>query len=81
MGCGVPLEFNLLGYGTHRHYPTPAFWEEAAAVGNPVIIGWDAHSAPWLEQPQLELDADAYLKSLGLKRIETLTLIRPHPKA
>ena len=77
--CGVPLEYNLLGYGTHRHYPTHAFWEEAAVVGNKVILGWDAHAPSWLEQPQLEADADAYLKSLGLKRIETLTLVRPHP--
>ena len=78
--CGVPLEFNLLGYGTHRHYPTPAFWEEAAVVGNKVILGWDAHDAEWLEQPRMELDADAYLKSLGIQRIETLTLVRPKAK-
>ena len=76
-GCGVPVEFNLLGYGTHRHYPTRAFWEEAAVVGNKVILGWDAHAASWLKQPQMELDADAYLRELGLQRIETLTLVRP----
>lgn len=78
LSCGVPLEFNLLGYGTHRHYPTPAFWEEAAVVGNPVILGWDAHDASWLEQPHMERDADAYLKSLGIQRIHTLDLVRPH---
>lgn len=77
--CGVPLEYNLLGYGTHRHYPTPAFWEEAAAVGNKVIIGWDAHAPSWLAQPWLEAEADAFLKQLGLKRVETLTLVRPRP--
>jgi histidinol-phosphatase (PHP family) len=79
--CGVPLEYNLLGLGTHRHYPNPIFWEEAAAVGNKVILGWDAHAPSWLEQPQLEADADAFLRSLGLRRIETLTLVRPHPVA
>lgn len=78
--CGVPLEYNLLGLGTHRHYPNPVFWEEAAAVGNPVILGWDAHSSAWLEQPALEQEADAFLRSLGLRRIETLTLVRPHPQ-
>ena len=77
--CGVPLEYNLLGYGTHRHYPTPAFWEEAAAVGNKVILGWDAHAPSWLEQPWLEAEADAFLRSLGLRRVEALTLVRPHP--
>lgn len=78
--CGVPLEYNLLGYGTGRHYPTPAFWEEAAVVGNKVIIGWDAHAPSWLEQPQLEFDANEFLKELGLCRIDTLTLVRPHAK-
>ena len=78
--CGVPLEFNLLGYGTGRNYPTPAFWEEAAVVGNPVIIGWDAHSPAWLAQPELEAKAIAFLDSLGLCRVDTLTLVRPHPR-
>ena len=78
--CGIPLEYNLLGYGTHRHYPTPAFWEEAAAVGNKVILGWDAHAPSWLEQPAMEAEAIAFLDSLGLRRIETLTLVRPHPR-
>lgn len=77
--CGVPLEYNLLGYGTHRHYPNPIFWEEAAAVGNKVILGWDAHAPSWLKKQHLETEANAFLKSLGLNRIETLALIRPHP--
>lgn len=77
--CGVPLEFNLLGYATGRHYPRPAFWEEAAAVGNKVILGWDAHATGWVAQPDLEIKAAAYLDSLGLHRIDTLTLVRPHP--
>ena len=78
--CGVPLEYNLLGLGTHRHYPNPIFWEEAAAVGNKVILGWDAHASSWLEQPALEAEAEGFLCSLDLKRVETLTLVRPHAK-
>jgi hypothetical protein len=31
-------------------------------------------------QPELEARGDAFLRSLGLTRIETLTLIRPHAK-
>ena len=78
--CGVPLEYNLLGAGLGRNYPTPSFWEEAAAVGNQVIIGWDAHSPSWLEQPELEAEAVAFLDSLGLCRVDTLTLVRPRPR-
>lgn len=76
-GYGVPIEFNLLGFIDHRHYPTPAFWEEAAVVGAPVILGWDAHAVAWMNQPQREAEAMAYLDSLGLKRIDFLTLIKP----
>ncbi len=76
--CGVPLEFNLLGYGDHRSYPCRAFWEEAATVGNKVILGWDAHSAEWLTRESLGTQASALLEELGLCRVDTLTLVRPH---
>ncbi len=75
--CRVPLEFNLLGFGTGRHYPNRAFWEEAAAVGNKVILGWDAHAAGWFAQPELEVRAKAYLAELGMTPVECLTLVRP----
>lgn len=77
--CGVPLEFNLLGFGTNRHYPHPAFWEEAAVVGNDVLLGWDAHSPSWLEQSELAAQAHTFLASLGLTCRETMPLVRPHP--
>ncbi len=76
--CGVPLEYNLLGHITHRHYPRAAFWEEAAAVGAACILGWDAHDPHWVEQPAAEETAAAYLASLGLRRVDCIPLIRPH---
>jgi len=39
----VPLEINLLGIRTDRHYPNPLFWEIAGEVGSPVTFGSDAH--------------------------------------
>lgn len=75
--CGVPLEYNLLGLNTGRHYPRRAFWEEAALVGNKVILGWDAHQREGLTIPDAEARAEATLRELGLTRIDTLTLIRP----
>ena len=41
----VPLEINLLGIRTHRHYPNMKFWEIAGQVGNTVVCGSDAHAA------------------------------------
>lgn len=76
-GMGVPLEFNLLGFIEHRHYPRHAFWEEAAVVGNEVILGWDAHSPNWMKQPEKVAEARVYLGALGLTVIDSLQLLDP----
>lgn len=39
----LPLEINVLGLVTNRHYPNEAFWRIAGEVGNQAIIGMDAH--------------------------------------
>ncbi len=74
---GMPLEFNLLGFIQNRHYPRRAFWEEAAAVGNEVILGWDAHDPTWMNQPEKEAEAHAYLRELGLTVTDQLFLVDP----
>lgn len=73
----LPIEFNLLGFIQNRHYPRREFWEEAAVVGNEIILGWDAHSANWLKQPEEEGRARNYLTSLGLSIADELTLVDP----
>jgi histidinol-phosphatase (PHP family) len=40
---GIPLEINLLGLRTDRHYPRPFFWQIAGEEGCTVILGCDAH--------------------------------------
>lgn len=76
--CGVPLEINLLGIGTGRHYPREAFWEEAAAVGNTVVIGWDAHARDWMRHAEYAAAGEDLAARLNLRRLDYLTLIRPH---
>ena len=39
----IPLEINLLGLRTNRHYPRPHFWQIASEEGCKVILGCDAH--------------------------------------
>ncbi len=39
----VPLEVNLLGYDSLRHYPNSVFWALAGDIGCDVILGSDAH--------------------------------------
>lgn len=76
--CRVPLELNLLGLGTGRNYPRESFWEEAAAVGNSVVIGSDAHAQDWMRRLDLVETAEAMLARLGLNRLDYLPLVRPH---
>lgn len=63
----IPLEFNMLGYLNGRCYPTPAFWDIAAKVGNKVVIGYDAHS------PGALLRSDAYEECLALLNMRGIT--------
>ena len=63
----IPLEFNLLGYLNGRSYPTPAFWDIVARVGNKIVIGYDAHS------PEALLQSDAAQHCLGLLAAKGIT--------
>ena len=56
----VPLEINLLGIRTDRHYPTPLFWEIAGEVGAPVTFGSDAHD------PSDTYDGESVKKALKM---------------
>ena len=72
--CGVPLEINLLGIATNRHYPNPAFWEVAAEESCPVVIGLDAHAPEAFGDPEPEARAREMIAALGLNLQETVTL-------
>ena len=70
----TPLEINLLGLQTGRHYPDRRFWKIAAEEGCAVILGCDAH------QPEQLLDRGSmenglrFAQSFGLTPIQTLAL-------
>ncbi len=75
----MPLEVNLLGLREGRHYPTPLFWEIAAACGNDVILGCDAHNS-WRVALASELrDAEAFCTHHRLRVSERLPALRPLP--
>lgn len=71
---GYVIEYNLLGRYAQRNYPTPAFWEIAAEVGNPVILGIDGHEPEALNRPQTEAEARAFLSDLGIHPLDTIEL-------
>ena len=40
---GIPLEINMLGLMTSRHYPSDRFFSAAKHIGHDFIVGIDAH--------------------------------------
>lgn len=72
----LPLEFNLLGYKTHRHYPCDDFFKIAREVGNRVIIGTDAHEASALLDMQTYHLAKQHLEDLGFEITEDIRFLR-----
>jgi histidinol-phosphatase (PHP family) len=73
-GCGVPLEFNLLGLSSGKHYPSPIFWELAAEEGCDVILGRDAHDPEALLDEKTEERALELLSAMGIQPIKTAEL-------
>ena len=74
--CNLPLEINLLGMKSGRHYPNPLLWELAAEEGCSVILGCDAHQPEALLDGQIERQALELVQKLGLKLLEDVPLRR-----
>ena len=74
----IPLEMNMLGFVTGRHYPSKAFFQIAAEVGNEVILGCDAHEPGRVADPK-EIEASLrFLEACGIHPcLERMTLRQP----
>lgn len=71
---GVPLEINLLGIRSKRHYPSESFFRIAAEEGNEVIFGTDAHDPFDVCDKISEARALEMVKTLGLTLLEKLNV-------
>ena len=67
----LPLEINLLGLRTNRHYPDRRLFEIAAQVGNKIVLGVDAHAPREFHHTQSVETAMKMVKELNLQLIET----------
>lgn len=72
--CGLPLELNMLGKWSGRHYPNPVFWESAAEEGCDVILGCDAHAPEHLLKTDAEHELANLAHGLGLNLLEKVPL-------
>ena len=71
---GIPLEINLLGLRSNRHYPSETFFKIAADVGNEIVLGSDAHDPNDVYDPKSEARALEMVKSLDLNFIKKLDI-------
>ncbi len=72
----IPLEFNILGYTTKRHYPNDTFFSIVKEVGNKVIIGVDAHEAKSLDNFDEYHKVKKALLDSELEVVDTIKYLR-----
>ena len=73
----TPLELNLLGAGTGRHYPDERFWAIAGRLGCTAVLGSDAHKPEALLAARAELQCRAMAERCGLRLLESVPLRKP----
>lgn len=71
---GTPLEMNLLGIASGRHYPNEVFWEVAAEEGCSVILGMDAHAPRHILNTAPEETAHEIVRRFDLRLLDTVQL-------
>ena len=67
----IPLELNLLGVRSGRHYPDERFYKIAKQVGNRIVLGTDAHELRHTVDTPSEEIALHMVEKLGLDLIQT----------
>ena len=65
-----PLEINLLGLRTNRHYPDRRLFEIAGKIGNKIVLGVDAHAPDQFHHPASEDEAMQMVKDFNLQLID-----------
>ena len=75
---GIPLEMNMLGFSTGRHYPCKAFFQIVREVGNDVILGCDAHAPGRVADPREIEESMRFLQGCGISQVmEQMQLRKP----
>ena len=70
----IPLELNLLGIRSGRHYPNMEFFALAAEEGCKIILGMDAHEPRHIQETETERKALEIIRYFGLNLLETVEL-------
>ncbi len=71
---GIPLEINILGLLSGRHYPSDRFYEIAKRVGNDFVLGVDAHEPSALYEHIGNAKLTDFLSRNGITPLEDIVL-------
>jgi histidinol-phosphatase (PHP family) len=70
----IPIELNLLGLCSGRHYPNKLFWQIAGHMGAKTVLGVDAHS-PSQVYSQSDIEAAfSYVKENGIRLVDDVMI-------
>ncbi len=70
----IPLEINLLGIYSKRHYPNEEFMKIAGEVGCKMICGFDAHDPDRAYDGESLKKAEALVKKYNLNLIDSVEI-------
>ena len=70
----IPLELNLLGIRSGRHYPNVEFFALAAEEGCKIILGMDAHEPHHITETETERKALEIVRHFGLQLLDKVAL-------
>ncbi len=73
----IPLEINLLGLSGGRHYPSDRFFRIVSEVGNPVILGCDAHQPDSVAHPAHIAAGEAFAARYELHLLDHIEFRNP----
>lgn len=71
----IPLEINILGIHSGRHYPREDFWKIVGQTGCKVVLGCDAHSPQGLADFPSEDKAMELVKRYDLNLLDHIPLL------
>ena len=71
----MPMELNILGLADGRHYPVERFLKMAGEIGNPYILGIDAHTPQQLLNRAAVEEAEKLCEKYGIRLMDEMSLL------
>ena len=77
----IPVEINLLGMASGRHYPSPLYLRLLGETGCPAIFGCDAHNPERVAAPDEVRAGCQIVRDRGITLAKTIDIVNPLTRA